>query len=64
MSFTRRELKRFLNRHKNLFASWGVSFDRKENPYWVKLQNISRKPMSASVSNVAANFARGETTLS
>lgn len=56
LKFTRRELKKFLHRHKNLFASWGVSFDRNENPYRVKLHNISRKPMRASVCNVARGW--------
>ena len=56
LKFTRRELKKFLHRHKNLFDSWGVSFDRNENPYWVKLRNISRKPMRASVCNVARGW--------
>ena len=56
LKFTRRELKKFLHRHKNLFASWGVSFDRNENPYWVKLYRISRKPMRASVCNVARGW--------
>lgn len=51
-TFTRRELKKFLHRHKNLFPEEGISYDRYGNPYGVDLDKVIRKPMSAAVSNV------------
>lgn len=58
MSFTRRELKKFLHRHKNLFPEEPIAFDKYDNPYSVDLDKVGRKPISASVSNVAVNKFR------
>lgn len=55
-TFTRRELKKFLHRHKNLFPEAPIAFDKYDNPYSVDLDKVSRKPISASVSNVANKF--------